>query len=327
MRRAPGPSATAVESPVEPVRPEPLASAFAPQDWALLFGIALTWGSSFLFIAIGIETLSPGLLTLLRLLFGAATLGVVRRARAPIPRQAWPRVAALGLFWMAGPFILFPIAEQWIESSLAGMINGAVPLFATLVASVMTRRAPSSRHVAGLLVGFAGVIAVTSPALRGAEADVLGTLLVLLATASYGLALNLAVPLQQRYGALPVLWRAQLVALAMVTPFGLPGLTSSTFSWPSVAAVAALGVLGTALAFVGMTKLVGRVGAARGSIAIYFLPIVAILLGVVFRNEKVYPISLGGTALVMLGAYLSSRRSAARPLPASSEEQVPSSSG
>ncbi len=267
------------------------------------------WGSSFLFIAEGIETLHPTVVTLLRLVFGAAALGVIPQARKPLPREAWPRTVLLAVFWMAAPLLLFPIAEQWIASSLAGMVNGATPLFAAFVAALVVRRGPPGRQLLGLLVGFAGVVAVSWPGLRGADADILGTILVLLATASYGVALNIAVPLQRRYGALPVLWKAQLFALVMIAPVGLPGFGASTFSWTSVLAVAALGVFGTALAFVGMTMLVGRVGAARGSITIYFLPVVAILLGVAFRDEPLFPISLVGTALILAGAGLASRRS------------------
>ncbi|MGH9167157.1 MAG: DMT family transporter, partial [Acidimicrobiia bacterium] len=136
----------------------------------------------------------------------------------------------------------------------------------------------------------------------------LGVVLVLAATACYGLAANLTVPLQQRYGSLPVLLRSQGVALAATLPVGLWSLRGSRPAWPSFLAVLVLGVLGTGWAFVAMATLVGRVGAARGSIPIYFLPVVAIVLGVAFRHETVAVISLAGTALVLLGAYLTSRR-------------------
>src|SRR5436309_1286640 len=111
--------------------------------------------------------------------------------------------------------------------------------------------------------------------------------LVLLAVLFYGIAVNLAVPLQQRYGALPVLFRAQLVALVLLAPAALVSLPSSDFALSSALAVMALGFFGTGWAFVAMTTLVGRVGATRGSVAIYFLPVVAIALGVVFRDETV----------------------------------------
>lgn len=282
--------------------------AFDRTDWGLLAAVAAMWGSSFLFIEIGLESFGPALITLLRLAFGALTLVTFRRARAPIPRSEWGPIALLALLWMAIPLLLFPVAQQWIDSSLAGMLNGAVPLFAAAVSTVILRRLPGRWQIAGLVIGFIGVIAISWPAVQDANATALGVGLVLLATVLYGVALNLAVPLQQRHGALPVLLRAQLFALVMVVPPGLIGLAGSSFSWSSLAAMAALGCLGTALAFVGMTTLVGRVGAARGSVAIYFIPAVAILLGAVFNDESIALVSIAGSALVTAGAYLTSRK-------------------
>jgi len=279
-------------------------------DWALLAAVAGMWGSSFLFIDIGLQSLEPTVVTLLRLLFGAATLLVFRGARTPVPRADWGPVALLGLLWMAIPLLLFPIAQQWIDSSLAGMVNGAVPLFAAGVATLILRVLPGKRQLVGLGIGFLGVVAIGWPAVQGARATVLGVGLVLLATMLYGVAINIAVPLQQRYGALPVPFQAQLCALAVVAVPGAAGLQDSSFEWSSLAAVAALGCLGTALAFVGMTTLAGRVGAARGSVTIYFIPIVAIVLGAIFRDESIATISLAGSALVMAGAYLTSRKEA-----------------
>jgi drug/metabolite transporter (DMT)-like permease len=135
----------------------------------------------------------------------------------------------------------------------------------------------------------------------------LGVGLVVLAITLYGLAANVAVPLQQRYGALPVLLRAQLAALFVVVPFGLWSLPGSRWGWPSALAMVPLGILGTGLAFVMMTTLVGRVGAARGSIAIYFIPVVAILLGVGVLGEPLAPSAVVGTGLVLTGAWLGSR--------------------
>lgn len=151
-------------------------------------------------------------------------------------------------------------------------------------------------------------MAVSWPALQGARATARGAAPILGAQLFYGLGINLAVPLQQRYGSLPVLLRAQLAALVFVAPIGLAGIPASHFVWPSVVAVAVLGIFGTGLAFVAITTIAGRVGATRGSVAVYLLPVLAIALGVVFRHEPVAAISLFGTSLVLLGAYLGSGR-------------------
>lgn len=282
--------------------------AFGAQEWALLAAIAAMWGSSFLFIEIGLEHFGPGLVAFGRVAVGAITLSLVRGSRRPVERADLPRVALLGVVWMAAPLVLFPIGQQWIDSSLAGMLNGAVPIFAAVTAAILLRRVPPARQAAGIAIGFVGVVAVLWPAARDADATALGAALVLLAVVLYGIAVNIAVPLQQRYGALPVLLRAQVVALLLLVPAALISLPGSSFGWSSALAVAALGFFGTCWAFVAMTTLVGRVGATRGSVAIYFLPIVAIALGVVFLDEKVAAISLVGTAMVLMGAYLTSRR-------------------
>ena len=300
--------------------------AFAPSDWAWLVAVAAIWGASFLFIDIGVDHFHPAVVAFLRLWFGVAALATIPAARRAVPLSQWPAIAALGVVWMALPFLLFSIAQQSIDSSLAGMLNAAAPLFIALIGVVAFRRRPGPRQLVGLLVGFAGVVVVSWPAIVGAHASALGVSLVLLATLCYGFAGNLASPLQVRNGALPVVLRAALVALAVMTPLGLRGIADSTFAWSSLLAVAALGIFGTAVAFVGFTTLVGRVGAARGSVTIYFLPLVAMVLGAVVRDERIAALSIAGTALVLLGAYLASRaerRAVAQPQPADVTQAPP----
>lgn len=285
-------------------RPE----AFGPIEWGLLAAAAGIWGSSFLFIEIGLEAFEPGLIAFGRVVLGALALLVFPRSRQGIDTADWPRFITLGFFWMALPLLLFPIAQQWIDSALAGMLNGAVPLFAAGFAALLLSRLPRHLQAIGLIVGFAGIVLVALPDLGGASSTALGVALVLVATASYGLSLNLAVPLQQRYGALPVLLRVQMAAVVMLAPFGLLGLSDSSWQWSAALSLVVLGVFGTGIAFVAMATLAGRAGATRASVAIYFIPIVAIVLGVVFRDETVALVSLAGAVLVLVGAYLSSRR-------------------
>src|ERR671923_159968 len=131
--------------------------------------------------------------------------------------------------------------------------------------------------------------------------------LVALGRLAFGAATLAAVPAARR-GVDREDWPA-IAALAVAT------LPRSTFAWSSLAAVAALGCLGTALAFVAFTRLVGRVGSTRGSVTIYFLPAVAIVLGAVFRGEAIAAIWVLGTAFVTVGAWVTSRSEpAATPL-------------
>ncbi len=285
----------------------PEQQPFAAQDWACMGAVALMWGSSFLLIDVGVDHLAPAVVAAGRLAFGAGTLALVPAARRPVPAAAWPELAALAICWMAVPFILFAVAQRHIDSSLAGMLNAAAPLCTALVAAGWARNLPDRRRVAGLLIGFAGVVGVSLPALGGSESSGFGIALVLLATLLYGIAFNLTARLQPRYGALPVIWRAQLIAAALLAVPAVLALPDSAFAWSSVAAVAVLGSLGTAVAFAAFTTLAGRVGSTRASVTTYLLPAVAIGLGAMVRDERIALASVGGCALILAGAYLTTR--------------------
>ena len=274
--------------------------AFRRSEWGLLAGIALIWGSSFLFIDIGLDAFQPGVVTLARVGLGAITLSLFPRSRKQIEPELLGRIAVLGIIWLGIPMIIFPIAQQWIDSSVTGMLNAAVPIFSAIWATILLRTFPGWKQTLGIGIGFVGVLAISIPELGGSTAEALGVGLVLLAVILYGLSANLAVPLQQQYGALPVLFRAQLVALIIIVPYGLLQLNGSTWAWDSALAMIPLGTLGTGLAFVLMGTLFGRVGAARGSIAIYFVPIVAIALGVGILDENLHPASIVGVGLVLV---------------------------
>ncbi len=289
--------------------------AFGAAEWGLLAAVAIIWGTSFALMEIGLRSFEPGLVTLARVGLGAAALALVPRARrTTIDREDLPRVALLGVVWMGIPLLLFPVAQQWVDSSVAGMVNGAMPLTTAAWSVVLLRRLPGRTQLIGLGIGFVGIVAIALPeipigdiAASGTALTALGTGLVFSAIVLYGLAANIAVPLQQRYGALAVLLRAQLAALVIIVPFGVAAIPGSTFAWGPALAMIPLGVLGTGLAFVLMATLVGRVGGPRGSVAIYVVPVVAILAGLAL-GEVVAPIALIGTGLVLIGAWVTSRR-------------------
>lgn len=283
--------------------------AFTGVDWALFVSLSLIWGASFLFMAIGLDAFHPGLVTLLRIGFGAAVMALLPRARtAQIDREDRIKVWILSVIWIAFPLTLFPIAQQWITSAVAGMLNGAMPLFTAVVATILLRVLPGRFQVAGLVIGFAGIVAIALPSAGKGTNEAIGVVLVLVATVCYAFATNMMVPLQQKYGALPVMARAQWIAALLVTPFGLYGLTDSSFAWPSLLAMLAVGILGTGLAFVLMGQLTGRVGATRSAFITYAIPVVALVLGVVFRDEVIAPVAVAGVFLVIAGAVLASRR-------------------
>lgn len=262
-----------------------------------------------MFMAIGLDAFHPGLVTWLRIGFGAAFLALLPGARkSRIPAPDLTRVRSLGVLWIAIPLTLFPIAQQWIDSAVAGMLNGAMPIFTAVVATVLLKSLPGRLQVVGLLIGFAGIVAIALPSAGQGNTAAVGVALVLLATVCYAFAVNMVAPLQQAYGSLAVIARVQWVAVILVTPYGIYGLTRSSFAWPSLLATMAVGFLGTGLAFVMMARLAGSVGPTRAAFITYLIPVVALILGVVFRDEVISPIAIAGVALVIAGAVLASRR-------------------
>ena len=239
---------------------------------------------------------------------GFLVLTAFPAARRPVDRADYPRIALLGVTWVVVPFIVFPIAQQHIDSALAGMLNALVPIYSTTITMVLARSLPRVRQAAGILVGLAGAISISLPAVRDSAASAWGVLLVVFATFMYGVSINIAGPLQHRYGAPAVMMRAIGVATVLTAPFGLAALPGSEWSAGPTLAVILLGLLNTGAAFVIMTAFVGRVGPTRGSVAVYFIPIVAMTLGVAFRSEVVLPLQWAGTAVVLFGAWLTSRR-------------------
>jgi drug/metabolite transporter (DMT)-like permease len=147
-------------------------------------------------------------------------------------------------------------------------------------------------------------------------------LLILAALVSYGFAYSLSGPLQQRNGALPVIWRALGVAVLLTAPFGVPAVLAGRWSlWPA-ASLIALGAGGTGIAYVMTATAAGRMGATVASVNNFFVPVVALALGVGLRHERVSWISIAGAAVCLAGAWLIRRarladeRGAARDLAA-----------
>ena len=281
---------------------------FGPSEWGLTVTIALVWGSSFLLIAIALDHVAATVVPLARIAFGAAALACVPAARHRLPRSEMPRVVVLGLLWMALPFLLFPLAEETTSSAVAGMINGSLPIVTVVVTAALTRRRPSAYRVAAVLVGFAGIALVSAGSLSdGGGADVRGIVLLLLAVVSYAVAVNVAAPLQRRHGPLPVLLHIQVAAIVWSLPFGVAGLRDSEASWEALAALVALGAVGTGVAFAAYSALVTRTGPVRGMVGIFFTPIVGAVLGATFRDEPIGALEVGGMLVIIVGAVMTSR--------------------
>lgn len=271
-------------------------------DWALLVVPGVIWGASFLFIAEGLEAVAPNGVTFTRIAIGFLTLSLFPSARRPVARADWAGTAALGVLWFAFPLSMFPFAEQHVSSALTGMLNGATPLCVAAVATIIARRLPDRGTLVGLFIGFAGAVVMALPAVGGSSSSAFGVGLIVAALASYGVALNVARPLQQRNGAIPVIWRSLGVALMLTMPLGLPEALNGTWSLRPALAMLGLGAGGTAIATILTATAAGRMGATKASATAYLIPVVALVLGVVIRHEHVSIVSLVGAAVCLSGA-------------------------
>jgi drug/metabolite transporter (DMT)-like permease len=276
-------------------------------DLLLLILPGVIWGASFLFIAEGLEALAPNGVTFVRIFVGFLTLSMIPAARRPIVRSDWGQTAALGVLWLAFPLSMFPFAEQHVSSALTGMLNGATPLFAAAVASIVARRMPSRAVLAGLAVGVLGAVLIALPGLSaggGTHQQGWAILLIVAALTSYGLAVNLARPLQQRNGALPVIWRALAFSVLLTAPLGVPAVLHAHWTPRAVAALLTLGAFGTAIANVLTATAAGRMGATTASATAFLIPVVALALGVGVRHEKVAWLSIVGAGICLTGAWI-----------------------
>ena len=279
----------------------------APFDWLLLVTAAGIWGSSFLFMDIALDAEHPGLVAWLRPLLGLAFMAGVPSARRPVDRSDNPRLFLLGLLWMAVPLSMFPLAQTWIDSSIAGMMNSGMPVTTLIAGATLFGVATHRVQVVGVAVGIVGLLMIGIPTASVGDTSAVGVLLVVLAVSCYGVAANIAGPLQRRYGSPAVLLRVLVVASLATTPWGLVGLAGSGFAWSAVAANLAVGVGGTGIAYVAAASLIGRVGPVRMSAVTYVVPVVAAVLGVTILGETLGALQVSGALVLVGGAWLTTR--------------------
>lgn len=295
-----------------PMAPNTLAKdtthEFGPAEWGMATAVALTWGASFLFIAIAIDHVATPVVPMARLAFGALALACFPAARHRIERSDMARVALLGFVAMTVPFHLYPLAERSVSSSVTGMINGSIPITTVVAAAILTRTMPSRRRILAVTIGFGGIALISFGSVGDDKgASVHGVAFLLAATCCYAFTSILSRQLQVKYGTLTVLLWQEIFALLFCLPTGLPALGNSNFTLSALASLVVLGAMGTGFAYVMYGMLMVRAGAVRGVIGVFFTPIVATILGVVFRDDKVTVLALVGMFVVIGGAWLTSR--------------------
>ncbi len=282
-------------------------------DLLLLFALGAIWGGSYLFFAVGVRTIPPLTFVAGRLLIGAALLMLFhsRRRREPIGDPPPGVFLVMGFFNGALPHTLIAWSEQTIASGLAGVLIATMPLWAAGMTSWMLREErPSRRQLAGLLIGFLGIIVLLFPDLRRASrSHLLGEAAVLMAAISYAgatvfarRALRGIPPLEAAIGQL---LSGGLMVLPMSLILDRPWALSPAPA--SIAALLALAVLGTAIAYVMYYRLLQRVGVVGISLVTYLNPIFAVIWGALWLGEPLSEWIIGGMALILTGVFLAGR--------------------
>jgi drug/metabolite transporter (DMT)-like permease len=310
--------------------------------WLLFLGLSCIWGSSFLFIKIGIdEGLKP--LTVVTYRLGIATVfllavGLLTGARIPRDARTLRIVGILGLVNVAVPFVLITTAEQYISSALAAILDALVPLFTIVFASLVLHDEPITlNRLAGLLIGFAGAVLLVSPNLTADAVGFTGTalagdLMLVVACMAYA---GSAVYIRRMISGKPlgrdpdgtrrplkavevaiiqsVVAFALLLPMAIVVdghggPIALPPTLRATF------AVTWIGLLGSGVAYLLLFRLIDAWGATRTTMVTYVMPVVGIALGVIVLSETLHPAEILGTILVIGGVVLANSRFGQRRL-------------
>ena len=266
------------------------------------------WGSSFLMIKYSLEELNPSDIAIYRILIGALFINIFVRAKENILKTDNVRIFIISFFWMALPFYMFGIAEQTITSSLAGLINGSTPIFVAFIAVVFYKLKVTKIQILYIFTGFIGVGLISlSEGVSDISFDI-GFLYALIASISYGIAVNMVEPLIKKYDSLIVIKMviryALLISLLMLGP-------TASFKLPtagvSLIPMLILGIGSTGIAFLTYYKLLESVGRISSSFIVYMIPIFSIFFGYQFLNEITNSIQFVGMGVILSSAFLYSR--------------------
>ncbi|MEO9869681.1 DMT family transporter [Ekhidna sp.] len=275
----------------------------------LLILLASCWGPSFLFIKIAVAEISPVMLAALRIGIGAVILNLIlllKKEKLPVTLVFWKKTFIAGFFAQGLPFTLINWGEQFVDSSLASLINGLVPLCTIVLSQIMLRNERMTKNkLTGVLLGFIGLAVLVMPnLLSGVTGSSQGILSITAAAFSYGFGL---VYIKKYLINIPS-FRAPAAQLLSVAIYLLPMafLADSSFSlmevsWQAIGAVAILGLFGTAVAFVIYFKLIEQSSVAYASLVTYLMPVYGVILGIIFLNEQFTLWMFLGAVLILAG--------------------------
>jgi drug/metabolite transporter (DMT)-like permease len=289
-----------------------------PRQTALLAALAAIWGGSYLLIKYALEDFSAPMIVWARTAIAALVLlvllrGAVRGALADIrSRPQWAIV--LATLAIAAPFMLITFGELEVPSGLTAVLISPAAIFVAMFAPFID---PSERidrrQGVGMAIGLAGVALVVGVESIHTLGEFLGSIAMVAAAACYALSgfvvkgrYKRLTSIQTSFVSISVATLITLPVAAATAPTEVPGLRA-------VAALIALGALGTALAFVIFYKLIAETGAGRASLVAYLAPGVALFYGAIFLDEAITAAAIAGLALILVGVALASRRR--RPVP------------
>jgi drug/metabolite transporter (DMT)-like permease len=282
--------------------------------WLLLFALVAMWGSAFMMTGIAVRGFSPSALVAIRLVIAAALLGGMVLAsgrRFPASRRFWLFGLAIALAGNCIPFWLISFGQQRIDSSLAGILMGLMPLTTMVLAHFFVRgERLNATKAAGFLLGFGGLIVLVGPTallqLRGEGSELWHQLAVLGGAICYAVNAILA---RHRPAADPLVAAAgvMLMGSLVMLPIGGPAAPAELAAVPAgpLIAMLALAVIATGIATVVFLKLVTIAGPSFTSFINYLIPVWALLMGVVFLGERPGLRAFLALALILSGIGLS----------------------
>ncbi|WP_024288769.1 DMT family transporter [Cellulomonas sp. KRMCY2] len=268
------------------------------RGWLLLAALGVIWGIPYLLIKVAVAEVSPATVVLARTAIGAAVLlpFALRGAGFAALRGRWPAVLLFAGLEIVGPWLLFSDAEQTIASSTTGLLVATVPVLAVLVGRLVGDRQPvRAVRWAGLLIGLGGVAVLTGPGLTDGHAW--AVIEVLLGALGYAIAPVVAERALQGVPASVLTTACLGVAALVYGPVVAFSGPAPTVSPAAVAALATLGLVCTALAFVLFFRLISEVGGPRSTLVAYLNPVVAVTLGAAVLQE---PLGLGVAVATLL---------------------------
>jgi drug/metabolite transporter (DMT)-like permease len=284
--------------------------------WPQLLLLAVAWGSSYLFIKLGIDGgLEPAPLICARLLASSLLLFLALAARvglgiaAQTLAGAWRACVPIGVLSATIPMWLVAWGEKRIDSSVAGIAQATVPIFTALLALrfISGERSTPARWV-GIAVGLLGVVVLTGIDTSGGWPVVVGTLAVVLSSLSYG-GSNVFAQRSVRSIQGPVLATgAMLVGGVLLVPVALLQFPDGAPTGKAFGGLAALVLFGTVLAQLVYYRILEDHGASRTSLVAYLIPAVALALGVIFVDEPLRPAAVIGLVLILAGVAVGSGR-------------------